>query len=286
MLARLRSAIAGFEKRMSGRRAYKFVIRDWVGLSDLQAAADVLATMRFSRNLAPQQLPAPAGKRVLVLAPHPDDEMIGPGGTVIQAVAAGCAVRVLYLTSGGANAARREDEARAVADRIGFDTEFLRQPERAFAAGAGGADDLARRIAAFAPDIVMVTFLLDDHDDHRRASELLFRAFESGGLDRNLEVWAYQVYSAVLPNVIVEITGAHEQKAAAIRMYESQAASRDWAHYALGVNAANSRFLRGNGPARYAEAFFVVPLHEYARLCGGYFAAAADAYYDAADREA
>ena len=127
MLAHLRSALLRIEKRMLGRRAYKFIIRDWTRPTDLDAAADVLATMRFSRNLAPQQLAAPAGKRVLVLAPHPDDEMIGPGGTVILALDAGCTVRVLNVTSGGADAARREGEARKVAERVGFEAEFVGQ---------------------------------------------------------------------------------------------------------------------------------------------------------------
>ena len=129
MWRRIRSRARRLINVIRARAAYKFIIRDWTRLTDLDAAADVLATMRFSRNLVPQQVAAPAGKRVLVLAPHPDDEMIGPGGTVILALDAGCAVRVLNLTSGGADAARREGEAPRVAERVGFAAEFVGQAE-------------------------------------------------------------------------------------------------------------------------------------------------------------
>ncbi len=44
-----------------------------------------------------------AGDRILVLAPHPDDESIGCGGMIQQAVDLGLPVRVVYLTNGDAN---------------------------------------------------------------------------------------------------------------------------------------------------------------------------------------
>lgn len=41
--------------------------------------------------------------RILVLAPHPDDEIIGCAGVIQKAVAAGAHVRIAYLTNGDAN---------------------------------------------------------------------------------------------------------------------------------------------------------------------------------------
>ena len=274
MFRRLRSIVGRVENLIRARQAYRFVIKDWVSLSDLSACADVLSTMRFTRNLKPMVMEAPAGKRLLILAPHPDDEMIGPGGTVIEAIRKGCSVKTLYLSSGGANctqASEREAEARRVADQIGFDTEFLDLPPLEFDVGAETTAVLARQITAYAPDILLVTFLLDDHDDHRRASEMLFRAFESGAIAGDLEIWAYQVYTSLIPNVVVDITDTHERKAEAIGLFTSQMKSRDWAHFALGLNAYNSRFLSGPSTPRYAEAFFVVPLEDYADLCRVYF---------------
>ena len=54
----------------------------------------------------PQLLPIPpltSKDRILVLAPHEDDETLGAGGLIQQAVETGAAVRVVYLTYGDHN---------------------------------------------------------------------------------------------------------------------------------------------------------------------------------------
>ncbi|GIV16826.1 MAG: hypothetical protein KatS3mg022_2261 [Armatimonadota bacterium] len=48
----------------------------------------------------PEMSPHRAGDRVLVFAPHPDDEAIGCAGMIQQAVAAGAQVWVVYMTNG------------------------------------------------------------------------------------------------------------------------------------------------------------------------------------------
>jgi hypothetical protein len=66
--------------------------------------------------------------RVLVIAPHMDDEVIGPGGTVIRHVAAGSEVGVVFASDGSAGIAgserddhvdTRKREARDAAKRMG-----------------------------------------------------------------------------------------------------------------------------------------------------------------------
>lgn len=47
--------------------------------------------------------PIKKGDRVLICAPHPDDEAIGCAGIIQQAVSAGAKVKVVYLTNGDAN---------------------------------------------------------------------------------------------------------------------------------------------------------------------------------------
>ena len=48
-------------------------------------------------------IPLTADDRVLMIAPHPDDESLATGGLIQRAVAAGAQVRVLFLTSGENN---------------------------------------------------------------------------------------------------------------------------------------------------------------------------------------
>jgi N-acetyl-1-D-myo-inositol-2-amino-2-deoxy-alpha-D-glucopyranoside deacetylase len=64
--------------------------RSGIGTSD--PLADVASVIRPERF----------GERVLVIAPHPDDETLAPGGLVSELSAAGAGVRVVVLTSGDA----------------------------------------------------------------------------------------------------------------------------------------------------------------------------------------
>lgn len=256
-----------------GRKTYKFFMRDWIALGDLQRAADVMATMRFSQNLVPVPMPGPAGQRILVVAPHPDDEMMGPGGTVIAALDAGKQVTTVYLSRG-----RDGDagdilcaEAQAVADRLGYATNFLGFPLRGIPVDAAAVDSFAAAVSEAAPQALFIPFLLDDHDDHRRASDLLRHAVDAGKLSGDIEVWAYQVYTPLPGNVAVDITAVAERKADAIRGFASQMKIRDWPHWALGLNAFNSRFIATGGRPLYVETFFVLPLGDYVELCRDYF---------------
>jgi hypothetical protein len=46
----------------------------------------------------PRLVDIPPGERFLVLAPHPDDDVIGCGGTILRLLAARKSVRIVYLS--------------------------------------------------------------------------------------------------------------------------------------------------------------------------------------------
>src|SRR5258706_3541998 len=73
------------------------------------------------------------GERLLVLAPHPDDEVIGCGGLVALHLREGRKVHVAVATDGAQAgvAPQRESESRAALALLGAVTiEFLRFPDR------------------------------------------------------------------------------------------------------------------------------------------------------------
>jgi len=268
-MSRLRRATA----RLAARSAYKFLLQDWLRPDDLDAAADLLATMRWVRQLEPVVMERPDARRIQVMAPHPDDEMIGPGGTLLRSIDAGADVDVLVLTSEpGEKGALRRRESEAVAAWAGYRLTFLDLPS-----GSHGWADTAvplvqEHLRAHPADVLLLPFVLDDHPDHREANRLLALTAPDAVLPA--EVWAYQVYTPLPANVVVDITEVHARKAEGIRMWRDSAMrSRDWAHFALGLNAFNSRLLAGVAEARYVESFFVLPTDEYRKLCARYFGA-------------
>lgn len=268
----MRRAFLGLKNLLMPRSAYRFFLRDWITLTDLGRCADAVATMRYSVSLEPVRMVGPNGDRIMVIAPHPDDEILGPGGTLIKSINGGSKVRVIYLTSGKmGQAADLEREALRVAELVGYETRFLGYSSRRIPLSDGVAAELRTEIDRFSPNVLMLPFFCDDHDDHRRASHLLLRAHKARPLPFKLEIWAYQVYSALIPNVVVDITAVAERKLEVIGLWHSQSGSRDWGHFSLGLNAFNSRFLTDAAGPRYAEAFFVLPAHEYCDVCSTYF---------------
>jgi LmbE family N-acetylglucosaminyl deacetylase len=280
MIDRIRHLLDRLERIVWSRRAYRFFIRGWLEIGDSRAATQVVNTMRSLQQIAPIELSVPSGQSVLVVAPHPDDEVIGTGGTVIKAIAENSKVHVIYLTSGSAeDSAVREGEAAVVARHIGFSHRFLPWTEGSIPLDDAAVDLFASAVEESGADILLLPFLLDDHDDHRRASELLLQAVRRGVLRARPEIWAYQVYSAVLVNVVVDVTEQKSAKERAIRLYESQMKSRDWANFATGLSAWTSRLLKGRREAAYAEAFLVLPCDEYIAIAEIYFNHGADGTY-------
>ncbi|MCS7190725.1 MAG: PIG-L family deacetylase, partial [Fimbriimonadales bacterium] len=92
-------------------------LSSYVGLSALLFVA---AMHRASLSQEPhlwQQLPAlNSDDRLLIIAPHPDDEVLGCGGLMATAAALGIPVKVVYLTSGDGFAAAAAITTRATPD--------------------------------------------------------------------------------------------------------------------------------------------------------------------------
>jgi N-acetylglucosamine malate deacetylase 1 len=260
------------------RRAYRFQMREWTRLHDLDGAAQLLNTVRFSRSLVPVQMPAPAGKRITVIAPHPDDEVIGPGGTLLLASENGAEVTVIFVTNGNAEeAAVRKQESLDICRANNWIAVHLDGVAGSLDADRDMPKRLTAAIAASQPDIVMVPYVLDDHDDHRRVNEFWLNGDRTAA--SKAEVWAYQVYSVVLPNIVVDISAARERKAALIARYASQMRRRDWANFALGRDAWSSRWLEGRKLAAWAEPFYAVPASDYLDHVAVYFQNNQRSYY-------
>jgi LmbE family N-acetylglucosaminyl deacetylase len=215
--------------------------------------------------------------KVLVLAPHPDDEVLGPGGTVARWVAEGASVDVVIVTKACPPLFDDEDlrvgrtEARAAHEVLGIaNTKFLDFP-------AAGLDTVAhsevnaglQEVFVHAqPDVVLIPFGGDLHSDHQEVFRSAMVCARPGRPGAPRAIYAYETLSETnwnaplvtpgfVPNVFVDISDHLETKLRAMECYRTQL--REFPHErsleAIRVLAS----LRGaTVGCRAAEAFVMV----------------------------
>jgi len=204
--------------------------------------------------------------RALCLAPHPDDECIGPGGSLAMHREQGDPVLVVVGTDGRAgDPERRYPEAtyvelRRAESRAGLrelgvdDVVFWGFPDSCVITDSD-IETLAQRIAAlfdeWRPDVVYAPWEGEGNTDHRALYCGLVRALKRRPFSG--EVLAYEIWNLMVPDVIHDVTAVIDKKERAIRCYETQMAYTDILRPTLGLNASRSMiFNRGVG---YGEAF-------------------------------
>lgn len=216
-------------------------------------------------ELVPFAAGEPPGRRWLYLAPHPDDEALGGGGTVIKAVRRGVTVRVAVVTDGAGQGApevrRRETEAAAQVMGVS-EVRFLGFADRSLT-----PDDRSLRAAIRAlidelePDLLLVPAPVDLHPDHRAvamAARSVLVRLTLAGLRRCpvTAVAAYEVALPILPTTLVDIDDVWDAKCAAVACHGSQLAVRPYDRVMEGLAAVRSLTLTG---VAHAEALHVVP---------------------------
>jgi LmbE family N-acetylglucosaminyl deacetylase len=230
----------------------------------------------------------PGDERILVLAPHMDDEVIGCGGTLARHVACGADVTVIFLTDGRQGGAvaqpvralespdlggTRKQEARSALRELGVDkiVFFDAADGTLMDTVAGLAHKLREQLQELKPSIVYLPFFLEEHPDHRAASQLLLGAMD--GVDLTFQCFGYEVWTPLFPNCFVNIDDTIERKRRSLDHYQSQLAEADYMHTAVGLNAYRSGALLG-GTCRFAEAFCALPVADYLDLYAAYLVGA------------
>jgi LmbE family N-acetylglucosaminyl deacetylase len=204
-------------------------------------------------------------ERVLVLAPHPDDETLGCGGAICLHRRRGEAVHVVFLTSGErytdavpaeTNRSVREaeaEEAGRVLDVQGL--EFLRLPDLGLSEMIGRAADRLRPILETrAPEVLYLPHPEESHPDHAAALPIVRAALAVlSSLGPLPELRGYEVWSPLTRCGWVEdVSAAMPWKLRAVRCYRSQLRLF---RYDIAVRGLNRyRGVLGAG-SRYAEAF-------------------------------
>jgi len=191
---------------------------------------------------------------VLVIAAHPDDEVLGAGGTMAKLAAAGHRVEVLILGEGATSrCARREQADAAATDALAAAAQRAADCLQVAKVSCLGLPDnrfdslplldvvkpIEAHVAALNPELVFTHHGGDLNIDHavtHRAVLTATRPVPGSGVRA---VYAFEVLSstewafqqlppAFAPNVFVDIAASLDAKLAAMAEYESE--SRAFPH--------------------------------------------------------
>ena len=218
-------------RRIEGQGTPEALWRAWDGLERMKAID------------LPQL--APQGARVVVVAPHPDDEVLGCGGALAMLSEAGHAIHVIGVTDGEGShpgsrewpparlAATRRGERLAGLDRLGagFTSMSLGIPDgRVSRCEAALTEALGETLQP--SDVVFTTWRFDGHPDHEVVGRVAVRAArERGCRTWEMPIWMWhwaspgdaRVAWASMRCLSLTPTASH-RKASAIAAHGSQLA--------------------------------------------------------------
>ncbi len=213
---------------------------------------------------------------VLVIAPHPDDESFGCGGTVKQLTLAGLVVDAVFMTRGELGSELRntidEPMSRQIAEvrsREAFEACLqLGVAQMWFLDGRDGsvsqqshlAGSLAQLLGQKAYSRVFCPWPGDQHPDHQATFHWLRAAVSE--LAAPPDAWLYEVWTPLRPNTFVPIDHTLESKCRAIDCHQSQLRLHSYKAAFLGLAAYRALFCP---QSQAAEAFYVCEGSLFAR---------------------
>lgn len=214
---------------------------------------------KFTADLRLKVVDKMEASRVLVLAPHPDDETFGCGGTLRKISGR---TKIVFLTDGakGADPVVREEEAKKAAQILGIrDLEFLRYPDGELRDDQKKIKKIKKAVDHFRPKKIFVPVFTDVHPDHQATAKILRKVLLKSKF--NGEIWSYEIWTPLLANRIVKIDEAEKEKV--MQAYQSQLEERDYQGAVKGLNRYRAMINKGG---RSAEAFFVCKRELYLKL--------------------
>lgn len=216
----------------------------------------------------------------LLVSPHPDDEVLGLGGTVATLVDAGWTVTNLACSLGrSADHERRRAELERASDRFGITSTVMGVP-------ISGADDLdaaqrqltsgiAEALARHAPDVVISPTPHDLHHGHEVVGRSVAAALAH--VD-DARWWQYAIWGDLpFANLYIPIEPRYTERALyVLGAYSGEIARNDYRDLLSGNwirnRALGAERVFGFGAMRPVEARAVELAYEVVRSEGSWFA--------------
>ncbi len=213
--------------------------------------------------------------KILIIAPHPDDEAIACGGFILKYHKQ---IDVLCVNSSGVKYSQDTLSAEEIADNRC--KEFVKVMEFAginnyYIEKIWGVPPMINQIKKHFNDYlknfdfkdydyIFVPHSLDAHIEHRYVGNKLLKCFLfKTGYKRNLKIVRYELWSTIQkPNCYVDITDYVQQKEEMINAYVSKRAA-GYAKRILGLNCYRALQIDVLNPEKYVEAYYIEDVIKY-----------------------
>lgn len=226
------------------------------------------------------------GSRILILAPHIDDETIGCGGAILKYQDQGIDPYVVFLTKSQKKgskaseediASERREEAYTLFNKLGISRDKL-----FFLSGRDGdlrssdiEGELTKVIEETKPDTIFLPIFLDTHKDHYAANIKLLQVYrERPDLFPDTEIYMYEAQSPitqVYSNISLDISDKFQKKMELLEIFVSQ--KTDFT-YVRNLNRINGLGLG----VKQAEVFLNLEISDYIDLLNSFKSSSQDYY--------
>lgn len=185
-------------------------------------------------------------KKILCFAPHPDDEILGCGGSLIKAIEKGYSVSICYLTYGEQGSPLyplqklkkiRKKESLAVCKFLSIlakNIYYLGIPDNKISCyDFESMKKIIVLLRKIKPDLVYIPSEMENYHDHQQANLLIQRALGMSGSNnfkkQGEEAWwvgdvlAYEIFTPIGRYQYTEdISDVINKKIEALKLYKSQ----------------------------------------------------------------
>ena len=218
-------------------------------------------------------------KKILVIAPHPDDEVLGAGGILAKSKELGYKTKVVTVGTNfvspiikkkldiSISEAKKAHKILKVDKSIFFNIPALsihKQPTEIL------TNRIYEEIKNFEPSIVLIPFP-DRHQDHKVVFDLSMTVTRPKGIGKKISLVAcYEVPSSTYfsapkiepnfyPNWNVNISSSIKKKINALKKYKSTLSKNEFARSTKAIDSLAS--FRGSQVGfNYAESFYIIRL--------------------------
>ena len=219
-------------------------------------------------------------KNIIVISAHPDDEILGAGGTLLKHKSKGDNLAWVIVTSmteeqgfSKEKITEREKEIKKVSQMVGFSNVYrLNYP--VVTLNSDSMNDMVPEISSifleFKPEVIYVMNRSDAHSDHRYTFNSVMSCTKSFRYPFIKRVLMYECISETefapqlhekvfIPNYFVDISDFFKQKLKIMQVYESELGVHPFPRSERNIEAL-ATFRGASVGVEYAESFQIIKI--------------------------